>query len=783
MSRARAARSAAAALALAGLVAGPLPARADAALTPPQSLGAMREQVTVLQKRLDFVVDQYSREIIPSDVSETERRFSEAEIQFLLQDYGAAAVFLYDVVDNPSFKRSSRYDDALYYLGESLYQQQSYLPARRYFAELLNQGGGRYTQDALLRLIQISDKLDDFTGVDGYMRRLSQTGAKLRPEVLYTYGKFLFRRTDLPEKLRRQRALQYFDAVPATSAIASAARYFIGVLWVEQDDMASALKAFDQVVALPVQTAHDRKINELAWMAIGRIHYHQGKYDAALDAYQHVDRKSDQFYESLYEIAWTYVKKGDYENAQRACEILLVGAADSPLAPQAKILMGHLYAKNKKFDEAVSTYNEVINTYAPVRDEIDALLALHDDPVRYFNELIARQGKAFDVQSILPPVAVKWASTESDVKKALAIVSGVEDGKQGVKDGEAIADRILASLDAGTLEPFPTLAEGHRRGVEIQNALLQVQTGLANLETSLVGDRASPALKARLEQARQHRAALQQRFEGLPTSKASLAKRTEAMEDEVESLAKRAYRLQIASDSLSAQLAAMGKYIHDTAATSNRSARATDALLQRLQRERSVIGDLHAGSLALQRKITELQDAVRSGTVGMGGVELRRQYEAALEAERKIAAEVRAQLGGADASTLTGIDQLRDRVGKMLARDQQVLDTIQTRAKRRRAAIRQEVMLDRQRLEGYGGRVDGVMGDTKNLVGRIALGSFKRVQKQFYHLILKADVGIIDVAWDRKTDKSKEIQKLAQEKDHQLRLLDQDFAEVLKEDK
>jgi hypothetical protein len=75
------------------------------------------------------------------------------------------------------------------------------------------------------------------------------------------------------------------------------------------------------------------------------------------------------------------------------------------------------------------------------------------------------------------------------------------------------------------------------------------------------------------------------------------------------------------------------------------------------------------------------------------------------------------------------------------------------------------------------------MGDTKNLVGRIALNSFKRVQKQFYHLILKADVGIIDVAWDRKTDKSKQIQKLAQEKSHQLKLLDQDFAEVLKEDK
>ena len=64
---------------------------------------------------------------------------------------------------------------------------------------------------------------------------------------------------------------------------------------------------------------------------------------------------------------------------------------------------------------------------------------------------------------------------------------------------------------------------------------------------------------------------------------------------------------------------------------------------------------------------------------------------------------------------------------------------------------------------------------------RIALNSFRRVQDAFYALILKADVGIVDVAWSRKADKSKEIQRLAQEKDRQIRFLDQEFKEVLEE--
>ena len=37
-----------------------------------------------------------------------------------------------------------------------------------------------------------------------------------------------------------------------------------------------------------------------------------------------------------------------------------------------------------------------------------------------------------------------------------------------------------------------------------------------------------------------------------------------------------------------------------------------------------------------------------------------------------------------------------------------------------------------------------VSGNARSLVGRIAFDSFRRVRQQFYDLVLKADVGVVD---------------------------------------
>ena len=96
-------------------------------------------------------------------------------------------------------------------------------------------------------------------------------------------------------------------------------------------------------------------------------------------------------------------------------------------------------------------------------------------------------------------------------------------------------------------------------------------------------------------------------------------------------------------------------------------------------------------------------------------------------------------------------------------------------------SVREKVKYEAALLAQYNAEVQVASADAQNLVGRIAFESFKRVRRQFYDLVLKADVGLVDVAWTRKQDKTNQIQSLAKQKDKELRELEDEFKEVLKE--
>jgi hypothetical protein len=106
---------------------------------------------------------------------------------------------------------------------------------------------------------------------------------------------------------------------------------------------------------------------------------------------------------------------------------------------------------------------------------------------------------------------------------------------------------------------------------------------------------------------------------------------------------------------------------------------------------------------------------------------------------------------------------------------------LRTQVEQRGKLIREKVLVEQQLLQGYGEEVAAVVGDARNLVGRIAFESFQKVRQQFYELVLKADVGLVDVAFTRKQDKTTEIQKLSSQKDQELQELEEEFKEVLED--
>ena len=243
----------------------------------------------------------------------------------------------------------------------------------------------------------------------------------------------MFRRQDLSveDRISRSRAIFQTLAGDQTGPFHVQSAYFIGVGYVRLKQWDQALAQFLAVTQAEARDDKERAVQELAELSMGRVYFEVGKYDEAIDRYARIGQQSDSFPDSLYEIAWSYVRKGELERAKNATEVLLLVAEDSVLAPEAKILQGTLLQKLQKYDDAIDTYNQVINTYSPVRDEIDALLTVNKDPVQYFDELLARNEKTLDVTRLLPPVALKWASTRQEVAEAVEITSALDASPQG----------------------------------------------------------------------------------------------------------------------------------------------------------------------------------------------------------------------------------------------------------------------------------------------------------------------------------------------------------------
>jgi TolA-binding protein len=748
-------------------------------------LAAQVEQVHTQAKNaednLQVVETQYVGQSEPTGEEALLRRFSDGEIQYLLGDYTTASVLFYDLVGDKTFQKNAKYPDALYYLGDALYQQGNWGSARVYLRELLTLESPRY-RDALAEYLEATSRLNDFSNIEPYIQRARGPSGELPPELAYIYGKWLFKRTNVPREQRLAQSSEVFEKLAAApeGRFRLSALYFLGVIEVERGNYDAALARFSQVAKTKARDGHEQKIVELANLSQGRVLVEQNKVAEAIDRYQEVPRDSEAFPESIYETAWAKVRARDYEGAKNATDILLLVAPDSTLAPEAQILQGHLLLKLKRYREATDTYNEVINTYAPVRDEIDALLNVNKDPVAYFDNLLLRNERNLDVNALLPPVALKWATTQSDVSDALTVVKAMDDGRHGVGEGQTLANRILKALGERGMEAFPTLQEGYTRADAVSNALVSAEESLTAAEAELVAPVLTATERAELQRLRGDESGARARIAALPTSSTAVAERRHTMQERVDQVDREAFRLGYELQSMNAMLAAVQKWVVDTRGQRKGNAADEKAFQERVRAEQQAAS-------ALEKEIdsvrAELRDARAKVDTSLAGEEQLRAEVISLEsqAHQVIAGAEPRLTDPAAKAVIARAHAARERLDALAKRTEAAKSALQARVRKKGDEIRDKVLAEQMLLQEYTGDVTRASGEARQLVGRIAFDSFRRVRSQFYDLVLKADVGVVDVAFTRKQDKTTDIQNSASQKDRDLKQLDEEFKEVLRD--
>jgi tetratricopeptide (TPR) repeat protein len=738
-------------------------------------LNKLRSEVTDLEQQAKNLGVRYQTQIGGTEQI-AEHRLVDAQVLYTLKDYTRAAILLFDYVSK--YKNTQGYPEAVFYLADSLYHKRDYLSARRYFQLIVREIRGKYYQESLERLIELSLRTGDSTDVPDYLAALSSIPPNmLQPSVPYVRGKYYYFRNQLDE------ALSGFRGMSPDNKYYMHSQYFVGAILVQKQDYAGALLVFQGLLRATPKSDGERNVLDLTYLALGRLLYEKGEIAQAIDMYQKVSRRSPDFDTSLYEICWAYIKSNQYRKALRALDLLVLAHPDSAFIPQVKVLQGNLLIRLQEWGRATDLFSTTREKFMPIQTRMKQVLAEHSDPNVFFDLLLARNLGQLSVTVQVPELAVSWVKEDPQVQRALNLVRDVRDIQESIKEAADLIKRLERAVNTpAKIKIFPEFAAAKTTSLEIENRLLAARRQILDEELALVSSVASGAESDQLKELKAKRDRLEQKVREMPTTASGYTDRERDKLEHISNLEKEVTKMGVMVDSLRAQLVAAEKFYNDTQAERAKK-ELRESFRTEMESVRALVQELQGEVDTLRQSLAESKTLV-----GVGGEEelaergVKAQYRQALSEEHRLLSSLRQKLDGgkgADFDTLSGLLSRCGPVDAILeAFDKQLDAGVEEKLQSIRTVLKEE----KEALTRYASESAEYTTQTSGVAGSITHDGFIGVAKRFYEIIVRADVGIIDVAWALKDSKSKEVSRLVRQQKMDLKVLDDEFREVLQED-
>ncbi len=767
---------------------------AGAGVASAQDLDSITRELTTIEGQVDALGQEPLAETERRSATHVEERLTNGELFYRLQDYVRASIIFTDIVDN--YASSPSYPDALYLLADSLFRAGDYLGARTRFRQIIEHSSEArfrsYVERALGRLIEIAIHTNDFEGVDEVFAQLSRLPpSDIGASTAYFRAKALYSQAVPTEDIiaamattggeppdasaalaridtaRLEQARAGFESVAEGSPYYGQARYFVGVIYTLREQYPQAIEAFARVLRSEATTPEAQEVAELAHLALGRLYYETDQLDQAIEAYQAVPRTSANFDVALYEIAWVYIRLGDATRAERSLEVLELAAPESRFIPDALLLRGNLLLRNGRYTDAQTVFSQVHSQFGPVREDLDEMARSHDaDPQGYFRQLVRDNFTAFDANAFLPPLAERYASLEGDWDRAIGVLSDLAQARQMVEETTELVQRLTHAIDAPNhVAIFADLRRQAERATQLRNRVTRLRQQLVAIEERRGGGGSSE-----LQQVRAQRREIERFLSEMPTSDEEVSRLDDAVLGRYQAMRRDLARLEVELYGMEARATAIGVYLDQTA--DQRPDRSVEAgMRQELANHRASIEQYRA-----QIRQFEIEIEAQALQVGVGDDRYARQGRLRDEYERLVQREH--ELGG-------GSDPAIDRLYQRMGRVETTLDgrdAAVTRAADQRAEeIRSQVATESERISGYQTAITQLESEAEEVVGAVTYQNFVAVQRRFYDLVLRSDVGDIDVAWAVREEHRTRVEMLTLSRTHELQALDDEFREITDE--
>ncbi len=748
-------RHAIAVLALAVTLAWPAAARAR------RSLNKVDRELKNIEGQLSY----YLTTIKPPKQTMTKRergkRLIDGMVLYRMKDYSRAAIVLMDIVSR--FPGTSEADEAAFFLADSMFQQREFVVARKNFQKVVQSGRSNpYYQLALQRLLELEMRraavlgqpktadAERFRQVEALLRKIESIPPGRREDsVDYVRGKYLFFRERVAE------ALKVFSGLGRSHPYHLQAVYFIGVCHIKAGRLNAAQATYKQLIdavifnRLKLENATERKVLQLIIMAAARLAYVRGKepdVERAIELYNAVPRKSAYFDDALYERAWAYLKAKRYDRAVQALEMLNVANPKYGRADEARVLLGNLKIQTKDFGGAKAIFRKAANSLRPVVRKLRGLQDSGIEPKVIFNQLTSDNLDKFDIEIRLPKLALRWLRKQPELKRAMMVLDDMKSVQAMIEQSHKLIRAIERKLRLGSqISRFPALAAARARAADFETQLLRLRTALAAHLRDLVRSLMSAEDRARLDRLRKRRKELAARLEKLPKSSDAYNTRLKKIRELFDQIDSDALTVQLEVKNLENMLKAIESYYFRT-----------------IERQRVPKAVMKKNLAAVRKQIRVLKGLVQGlredladgkNNIGIGDAvmvyekRLRKQYRAVLQREQQITAAAAQRLTPDKARRKARIDALLGRIGKA----QQNLKGVNQRIDGYLAAKRAEVLRvlaeEKAKLSGYRQQVKLFAPSSQEVVGGVALQNFRKVSQRVQSVLVKADVGVLDVVW------------------------------------
>ena len=757
---------------------------------------ASRAQSEVTQVDRDTASVQAAIERAKAQHYTVEQRVANGELLYRSKDYARAIVIFSEIQEE--FPDTPSFPDALWLRAETFYAQKEYLSARRDYLALVNRNQeprfSPYFGQALARLIDVCLRINDLKGLDEVFSKLNQVPpSQVTASLLYAKGKGFYFKGD------------YANAQAALSSVGNGtpyshqARYFQGLVAMRQarpnppptpppgtqidpnvrvvpPNFKQAIETFRLATELPPDTDEHRHVIDLAWMAIGRLHYEMENYTQASEAYSKVGRDSPEFGTMLYELAWVYVRLGDVQRAERALEVLQVADPSSSLVGEGSLLRADLLLRAGAFDKALQLYLSVREEYEPMRVKLENFIDNTQDPKIYYEKLSQQQLDLLDQNEQLPPIAIRWAREGEDGPMAFQVIEDVNQCKALIRQSYRLIDKLNIVLNAtNRVRAFPELQAGEERALSLLNRLSKVRLMIAKG----MDDEEPRELSGEIGQVREQRRKAQGIVGDLPVNSSDFAKRDYAGMRQWNTVSQELSRRVVEVDYLNATINGLRRMLKEDA---QRGVARSPADVKRFNDE---LDDNERKLKETQDVMADLRRQIEVGRAQIGIGDARYQSDAVARVEfrdaleREVALAAQGQGGSGTQSYATqvraSLEQSRVIEDKLV----QQFGELERQVSARLGEVIAKVEAERVNITKYNYELAKLDGEAHDLVGQVAKRNFAVVRDKLRGMVLRADIGITEQAWEVREEELDRVHTLQTERAREEQLLDEELREVL----